>query len=142
MVEGRLAQEWVAEAECAWASIAPVRGKKHVVINLCDVSFVDREGEKFLEKVCAAGAILIGADPMMRTLIEEIKQRAPYRPSSRALANVLTVVFFFLLLTTFAVACQAASAGREEPQQEQQASLQAQAAHGSNRQVAIVPRHM
>ena len=48
LLEGKLAHEWVLEAERAWQSIERAGNGKHVVIDLCGVSFVDRAGEQLL----------------------------------------------------------------------------------------------
>jgi hypothetical protein len=104
-LEGKLAHEWVLEAEKAWSSVKGGRNGKHIVIDLCSVSFVDRAGEQFLEQASAAGAILIGTDPMMRSLIEEIKARTPESMASRKPASLVTILFFTLLLATLAIGC-------------------------------------
>ena len=105
LLEGKLAHEWVAEAEKAWKSIADASKRKHVVIDLCGVSFVDTDGERLLEKASAAGAILIGSNPMMRTLIDEIKSRTPKQPKSKKPVSLVMVVFLSLLLATLVVGC-------------------------------------
>jgi len=72
-LEGKLAHEWVTEAEKAWASLATLNGKKTVVVDLFDVSFVDDAGWELLAQMHHAGAKLQGAGPMMSALIEEIE---------------------------------------------------------------------
>lgn len=105
LLEGKLAHEWVLEAEKAWSTIERARNGRHIVIDLCGVSFVDRSGEQLLEKAAGAGAILIGADPMMRSLIEEIKARVAQRGTARQPVNMLLVLFLCGLLATLVVGC-------------------------------------
>ncbi len=96
-VEGKLAHEWVYEAEKAWAALSALHegamngvdvhanhtGKvKRVVVDLLDVSFVDDAGRKLLAEMHNAGARLLGSGPMMSALIEEIQ-----RPETEDVAN-------------------------------------------------------
>lgn len=96
-VEGKLAHEWVFEAEKAWAALSALHegamngvdvhgrhtGKgKRVVVDLLDVSFVDGDGRKLLAEMHHAGAQLLGSGPMISALIEEIQ-----RPETEDVAN-------------------------------------------------------
>jgi len=105
LLEGKLAHEWVHEAEKAWHSMEQARNGKHIVIDLCGVSFVDRAGEELLEMAAGAGAILIGADPMMRTLIEEIKARVAQRGTAKQPLNLVLVLILSGLMATLAIGC-------------------------------------
>jgi anti-anti-sigma regulatory factor len=71
-LEGKLAHEWVSEAEKAWVDLRARHGKKKVIIDLFDVSFVDDLGHQLLGEMQSAGAQLIGSGPMISALIEEI----------------------------------------------------------------------
>jgi anti-anti-sigma regulatory factor len=72
-LEGKLAHEWVAEAEKAWTSLNTLNSKKTVVVDLFEVSFVDDAGWELLAEMHHSGAKLQGAGPMMSALIEEIE---------------------------------------------------------------------
>jgi anti-anti-sigma regulatory factor len=72
-LEGKLAHEWVGEAEREWAALTAANGEKTVVVDLFDVSFVDDSGWKLLAQMHHAGAKLAGSGPMMSALIEEIE---------------------------------------------------------------------
>ena len=95
--------EWVHEARRTWNSVRAARLKKHVVVDLCGVSFVDRAGEQLLEEMSVAGAILIGSSPMIRSMIDEIKARIPARPGRKKPVGLLTVLFLSLLFAALAV---------------------------------------
>jgi anti-anti-sigma regulatory factor len=75
-LEGKLAHEWVLEAEKAWAALAAMNGTTEIVVDLMDVSFVDEVGHQLLAQMRHAGAELIGHGPMMSALIEEIETAA------------------------------------------------------------------
>ena len=71
-IEGKLTDEWVAEAEKAWSAFSNTRGQERVVVDLCGVSFVDDPGRELLARMHASGAKLTGKGPMTSALIEEI----------------------------------------------------------------------
>ena len=72
-LEGKLAHEWVQEAQVAWTAQASLNGKGEVTVDLFGVSFVDDAGWQLLAQMHRAGAKLVGSGPMTSALIEEIK---------------------------------------------------------------------
>ena len=73
-LEGKLAHEWVAEAQKAWAALIDMAGQNKVVVDLADVSFVDDHGKELLTLIHRAGSELVGTGPMVTALIEEIQR--------------------------------------------------------------------
>ena len=74
-LEGKLAHEWVHEAELAWASLGTMQGNKELVVDLLGVSFVDEFGEKLLAQMHGANAKLVGSGPLISALIAAIQGR-------------------------------------------------------------------
>jgi len=72
-LEGKLAHEWVAEAEKAWVALTKIDGQKKVIVDLFDVEFVDDMGMQLLAQMNHAGAELVGSGPMISAVIEEIE---------------------------------------------------------------------
>jgi len=72
-LEGKLAHEWVHEAERAWAALVAMNGNTEIVVDLLDVPFVDDAGHQLLADMRHAGAELLGHGPMMSALIDEIE---------------------------------------------------------------------
>ena len=72
-LEGKLAHEWVTEAEKAWSALTVMNGQKKVIVDLFDVEFVDDPGMELLAQMNHAGAELVGSGPMISALIEEIE---------------------------------------------------------------------
>ena len=72
-LEGKLAHEWVREAETAWTALLAMTQNAEVVVDLLGVSFVDDEGNKLLAAMRHAGAELMGGGPFMSALIDEIE---------------------------------------------------------------------
>lgn len=85
-LEGKLAHEWVGEAQKAWAELASRRNKK-MIVDLFDVSFVDAAGWQLLAEMHHAGARLVGSGPLISALIEEIEDaEAELEETNAALA--------------------------------------------------------
>jgi len=92
-MEGKLTQEWVAEAEKAWATFTNPHRPQAILVDLCGVSFVDEFGRELLAQMHSSGAKLIGTGPMSGALIEEIcGAQHPRRSWLRAVMSL-----FFLL---------------------------------------------
>lgn len=86
-LEGKLAHEWVREAETAWETVLRMNGNTEIVVDLHGVSFVDDPGHQLLAAMRHAGAELIGAGPLMSALIEEIEVAAAVTRRERSNGN-------------------------------------------------------
>jgi anti-anti-sigma regulatory factor len=73
-MEGKVAHDWVVEAQKAWVTFSNTQHEKRVVVDLCGVSFVDESGKELLARMHLSGAKLIGTGPMMGTLIDDVKR--------------------------------------------------------------------
>ncbi len=74
ILQGRLTGPWVTELETNWNSLRPQDGRK-CVIDLTDVTLVDKCGEELLETMKRAGAELIGSGVYLRFLVDEFTSR-------------------------------------------------------------------
>jgi hypothetical protein len=106
-LEGKLAHEWVAEMETAWAALGATR-KKKVIVDLADVSFVDDAGKELLSRIRSAGGELVASGPMMSALIEEIQANVA-ATKSRLKKEAVSL----LLLLSFLAFSACNSAARE-----------------------------
>ncbi len=98
-MEGKLTDEWVAEAEKAWTAFSSVPNQDRIVVDLCGVSFVDDCGRELLARMHSSGAKLVGAGPMTSALIEEVCQ-GKGAPNRKWLRSVLSLLFLLLLAGT------------------------------------------
>ena len=73
ILQGRLIGEWVAELETAWKSRR--QNARRYIVDLTDVTLVDKCGEKLLETMGRAGAELTGSGVYLNYLVDEIKSR-------------------------------------------------------------------
>ncbi len=74
-VEGRLAGLWVKELEDAWQQAR--RASRRLAVDLSQVTFIDEEGRKLLERMHQAGSALVARGCLTRSIVAEItgKQR-------------------------------------------------------------------
>jgi anti-anti-sigma regulatory factor len=101
-LEGKLAHEWVAEAQKAWAALIDIAGKKKVIVDLADVSFVDDHGKELLTLIHRAGSELVGSGPMVTALIEEIHCTiASAKAKLRKEAVSLLLILLFLVVAAY-----------------------------------------
>ena len=73
-LEGRLAGPWVHELERSWRGVKDDSSDKPVIVDLCDVTFVDAEGRKLLSSMYEQGARLRTFGCMAKGIVEEIVQ--------------------------------------------------------------------
>jgi len=73
-VEGRLAGPWVAELERSWRAVKDDSPDKPVIVDLCEVTFVDAEGRRLLSSMYEQGARLRTFGCMAKGIVDEIVQ--------------------------------------------------------------------
>ena len=71
-LEGRLAGPWVAELERSWRAVRDDSPQKPVIVDLCDVTFVDAEGRGLLSCMYGQGARLRTFGCMAKGIVDEI----------------------------------------------------------------------
>ena len=73
-LEGKLVGPWVHELERCWHTIRDNSDDRAVIVDLCDVTFVDAEGRKLLTWMCGQGAQFRTLGCMTKGIVEEIVQ--------------------------------------------------------------------
>ena len=73
-LEGRLAGPWVGELERSWHAVKDGSRDKPVIVDLCEVTFVDAEGRKLLSWMYEQGARLRTFGCMAKGIVDEIVQ--------------------------------------------------------------------
>jgi outer membrane protein len=91
-VEGRLAGLWVKELEEAWQQAHQSGSGPAVVLDLSQVTFIDEEGTRLLERVHRAGGQLFARGCLTRSIVDRITGRRPHRPRLRRLAGLLAAL--------------------------------------------------
>lgn len=76
-IEGRVANSLNAEFLRAWKELAPSLGSRKLVVDLRDVTFMDRTGRNLLAEIHAkTGAEFLADTPMTKYFAEEAMQSA------------------------------------------------------------------
>jgi len=77
-LEGRVAGPWVGELDRTWHSLCAALEKKALSIDLCDVTYVDREGRKILADIYRQTRAQFEADtPLAEYFAEEARASSP-----------------------------------------------------------------
>jgi anti-anti-sigma regulatory factor len=69
-LEGSLSGLWVNELRKAWAAAPESLQNPEVTLDLSGVSFIDEAGRDLLVEIRRTGAVLLGASPFIRELLE------------------------------------------------------------------------
>lgn len=72
VVQGRLIGPWVSELRATWRRWGS-RDKRTCVIDLNDVTFIDKSGERLLRAMSKKGARLIASGMYIKHLLEHLK---------------------------------------------------------------------
>src|SRR5436190_18052462 len=72
-LEGKLAGAWVGELEQCWITATSALQGRRMAVDLTQVSFIDGEGKNLLERMAAAGADLVAAGPLTKSICEEAR---------------------------------------------------------------------
>jgi len=102
-LEGKLTQQWVAEAANQWAELVANSSPHQVIVDLCGVMFVDQAGEALLVQMVARGARIETCGPMMNILLEEINKRAQEAAELTERGPGALALFLFLFLAMLAI---------------------------------------
>jgi anti-anti-sigma regulatory factor len=73
IVQGRLVGPWVGELRTAWKEAYRSQDKRACIIDLNDVTFIDKSGERLLRAMCKKGAQLIATGLYIKHVLEQLK---------------------------------------------------------------------
>src|SRR5260370_12652196 len=73
IVQGRLVGLWVSELRTTWKKAHRSRDKRACIIDLNDVTFIDKSGERLLRAMCKKGAQLIASGLYVKHVLEQVK---------------------------------------------------------------------
>lgn len=87
-LHGKLTGEWVGELERYWGSIVNAVPAAIVVVVLSDVSFIDADGERLLERMCVERTSFVTSGCMNRYVVENVRRRAGDAMAGRPAAPI------------------------------------------------------
>ena len=73
VVQGRLVGPWVSELRTTWKSTHANHDKRTCIIDLNDVTFIDKGGERLLRALAKKGAQFIATGVYIQHVLEEVK---------------------------------------------------------------------
>jgi hypothetical protein len=71
-LEGRLAGAWVGELRQCWKTAQSTLRERKTTLDLCEVDYVDADGETLLREMFQQGVALKATTPLIRGLVQEI----------------------------------------------------------------------
>ena len=74
-LQGRIAGEWVPVLERCWRSILREAPSAKITAILSDVSYIDADGERLLERMWRGGAAFVASGCLNRFVVERIQRR-------------------------------------------------------------------
>src|SRR5713101_6514337 len=73
IVQGRLVGPWVSELRTTWKRAHRSQDKRACIIDLNDVTFIDKSGERLLRAISKKGAQLIASGMYTKHVLEKVK---------------------------------------------------------------------
>ena len=99
ILEGRLCGAWVRELRANWKKNHQTENKRACIVDLNEVTFIDKAGERLLRALLDEGAQFISGGCYIRHIVEHLKVRRK-RTISNLLASFLVVFMLVLFDTT------------------------------------------
>ncbi len=75
LLEGRLGGPWVEEVRREWGTALAKHEGRPLIVDLCNVTFVEDEGKELLAEIHDQGGALLASDVMVKGIVEEVQQR-------------------------------------------------------------------
>jgi len=82
ILSGQLAGPWVAELRSNWDQVYDRSRGRRFVIDLSDVTLIDKSGEGLLGELRDEGAVFVARGLYTKHLLENLKSRKNDRPRS------------------------------------------------------------
>jgi anti-anti-sigma regulatory factor len=73
IVQGRLVGPWVSELRTTWKNAHRAHDERACIIDLNDVMFIDKSGERLLRAISKKGAQLIARGMYVKHVLEQLK---------------------------------------------------------------------
>ena len=73
VVQGRLVGPWVSELRTTWKRAHASHDRRTCIIDLNDVTFIDKGGERLLRALAKKGAQLVARGVYIEHVLEEVK---------------------------------------------------------------------
>jgi anti-anti-sigma regulatory factor len=72
-LQGRLVAPWVDELKASWKRARrPAQGRR-CIVNLDEVTFIDKSGERMLRTMCNQGAHFVASDVYVKHVVDRLR---------------------------------------------------------------------
>jgi len=73
ILQGRLVAPWVKELKANWKRARRTTQGRRCIVNLHDVTFIDRSGERMLRCMFNQGAQLVASDVYVKQVLDRLR---------------------------------------------------------------------
>ena len=75
-LQGRLVSPWVNELKASWKKAhSPAQGRR-CIVNLDEVTFIDKSGERMLRSMSKQGACFVASDVYVKHVLDRLRQKS------------------------------------------------------------------
>jgi anti-anti-sigma regulatory factor len=76
ILQGRLVSPWVNELKASWKKAHnPVQGRR-CIVNLDEVTFIDKSGERMLRSMSKQGARFVACDVYVKHVLDRLRRKS------------------------------------------------------------------
>jgi hypothetical protein len=75
-LQGRLVAPWVDELKMSWKSACRTIQGRRCIVNLDEVTFIDKRGERILRSMSSKGAQLVASDVYVNHVLDRLKRKS------------------------------------------------------------------
>jgi anti-anti-sigma regulatory factor len=75
-VEGRLVAPWVNELKARWKKSRRTARGQRCIVNLDEVTFIDKSGERVLRYMSKQGAQFVARDVYVKQVLDRLRRKA------------------------------------------------------------------
>jgi hypothetical protein len=72
ILQGRLVTPWVNELKTSWKRTRRAMRRRRCIVNLDDVTFIDKCGERMLRSMSKQGAQLVASDVYVKFVLDRL----------------------------------------------------------------------
>ena len=78
-LQGRLVAPWVAELKANWNGTRRMAARCKCIVNLDEVTFIDKSGERMLRCMSRQGAQLVASDVYVKHVLDRLRGKSTPR---------------------------------------------------------------
>jgi anti-anti-sigma regulatory factor len=76
ILQGRLVAPWVEELKANWNKMPRATDRGKCIVNLDEVTFIDKSGERMLRCMCRQGAQLVASDVYVKHVLRRLRGKS------------------------------------------------------------------